>query len=153
MDKITNLSAKEYAVADDLHIKFRATGNVELLEYLAATLYVAVKNPRPAFDKNNLHTAALQFKNIPTETLMAVELTWAGCKNHLAKKFKYVFPKTTSKKSKIQANQSGFGKTILSVAGGKFGTFEETENTNIYTLMEELDEILKQAKNGKKGNA
>jgi hypothetical protein len=138
LDRLSNLSANEFSVADDFHIKYRETKNIEYLYYLAATLYVREKQPRPEFDKNNLEESVLKFRTLGISELMAIELAFAGCKEHIAGRYKKAFP-TGGKKS---AKKFGFGKVILEMAGKKFGTHRETGQTNIYTFLTEFEENL-----------
>jgi hypothetical protein len=138
LDRISNLSANEFSVADDFHIKYRETKNVEYLYYLAATLYVNVKQPRPEFDKNNLEESVSKFRTLEIAELLAIELAFAGCKENIAARYKKAFP-TGGKKS---AKKFGFGKVILEMAGKKFGTHKETGQTNIYTFLTEFEENL-----------
>lgn len=142
LDKITNLTAEEFAVADDLHIKWRETKNIEFLHYLMATLYSETLQPREPFDKNSLPQKIKHFQNIDLDVMLAVEIAYFGCKNHIVKKFPEAFP-TKGKKAK---KKYGFGKVILEMAGGKFGNHNETKTTNIYTFLEEFNENLKNAK-------
>lgn len=147
LNKITNLTAEEFSVADDLHIKWRETKNPEFLLYLVAVLYSRTKQPREAFDKNNLPEKIKHFQNVPLPVLLCVELTYFGCKNHLRKRFKQAFPESAKK---VSNSKYGFGKVILQMAGGKFGNHEETKTTNIYTFLEEFEQNLKYAKDAKK---
>lgn len=147
LDKITNITAEEFSVADDLHIKWRETQNKDFLIYLAATLYSISKQPRELFDKNNLPDKIKHFQKVPIHTLICVELAYFGCKNHLVKRFPKAFPATISSSATKQSKKYGFGKVILQMAGGKFGNHEETKKTNVYTFLEEFNENLKNAKN------
>ena len=139
-DRISNLSANEFAAADDFHSKFRETKNTEFLYYLAATLYVLSQQPRPDFDKNNLEVLVPKFRNVPLAKLYAIELVYAGSKEHIVSKFKKAFP-TSGKKS---PKKFGFGKVILEMAGKKFGNHAETMKTNVYTFLAEFEENLNQ---------
>ena len=141
-EKITNLTVDEFAVADDLHIKWRETHEIAFLQYLMAVLYVENKQPREKFDKNNLPEKMKRFVKMPLPQMLAAELAYFGCKNHITKRFSQAFPKNTSPKSK-NSKKYGFGKVILQMSGGKFGSHEETKNTNIYTFLEEFNENLK----------
>jgi hypothetical protein len=147
LNKITNLTVEEFSVADDLHIKWRETGNKEYLIYLAAVLYSETKQPRTYFDKNNLPDKIKHFQKVPIEELHCAELTYLGCKTNLVKRFPTAFPKGTKK---VSNSKYGFGKVILQMAGGKFGNHEQTKATNIYTFLEEFNENLKNVKDVKK---
>ena len=143
LNKLTNLTVDEFSVADDLHIKWRETGNKEYLIYLAAVLYSETKQPRAYFDKNNLPEKIKHFQKLSIEELHSVELAYFGCKSNLVKRYPYAFPKGTKK---VTNSKYGFSKVILQMAGGKFGNHEQTKSTNIYTFLEEFNENLKNAK-------
>lgn len=144
LNKITNLTAEEFSVADDLHIKWRKTKDLDCLIHLAAVLYSKTKQPRESFDKNNLPEKIKHFKKVSLPVLLCVELAYFGCKNNLVKRFPKAFPERVKKTSN---SKYGFGKVILQMAGGKFGNHEQTKTTNIYTFLEEFNENLKNAKN------
>jgi hypothetical protein len=139
MPKLTNLTVEEFSAADDLHIKWRNTKNIEFLVYLAATLYSKELNPRDKFDKNNLPQKIKYFSRIPVEKLIAVELAYFGSKNLIVKRYPKAFPQNVKKSN----SKYGFGKVILQMAGGKFGNHEQTKTTNVYTFLEEFNENLK----------
>lgn len=147
LDKMTNITAEEFAVADDLHIKYRETQNPFFLPYLAATLYSSSKQPRENFDKNNLVEKVKLFEKVPLPQLLCIELAYFGCKNHLVKRFPEAFP---TKSKKVSNKKYGFAKVILQMAGGKFGNHEQTKKTNVYTFLEEFSENIKNARNAKK---
>lgn len=146
-DKITNLTAQEFAVAETLHIRWRETKQKDFLIYLAAVLYSKTKQPREFFDKNSLHDKSKHFKKVPLPVLLAVELAYFGSKNNLVKRFPQAFP-TNGPQPKTK--NYGFSKVILQMSGGKFGNHEETKATNIYTFLEEFEQNLKDAKDAKK---
>ena len=147
LNKITNLTAEEFSVADDLHIKWRETKNKDCLIYLAAVLYSKSKQPREVFDKNNLPDKVKHLQKVPLPILLCVELAYFGCKNNLVKRFPKAFPKGAKK---VSGSKYGFGKVILEMAGGKFGNHEQTKTTNIYTFLEEFEQNLKNAKDAQK---
>ena len=149
LPQVSNLTIAELAVADDLHIKFRSTRNTEFLHYLAATLYVHQQQPRPPFDKNDLSLKVKDFQKLPMGELLVIEQAFAGCKEHLASKFKKVFPKPTGQNHAKPPTSSGFPALILQLSGGKFGTHEQTSRTNCYTFFSEFENLLKEQKNVK----
>jgi hypothetical protein len=139
-DRIANLTADEFSVADDLHIKWRETKDLEFLHYLAAVLYTPTKN-RSAFDKNELHDKALLFSKVPIKKLLAIEIAYFGCKNHIVKRFPKVFPKSTPGASKPKKNY-GFGKVILSMTHGDLSKLETIKKVSIYAFLEQFEEDL-----------
>jgi hypothetical protein len=137
-DRLANLTAKEFAVADDLHIKWRETKNVEYLHYLAAVLYTKTKT-RTVFDKNELHDKAKPFSKVPLRKLLAMEIAYFGCKKAIEKRFPKVFPKTVHG-SGTPKKKYGFGKVILAMAKGDLSKLEIIERVNIYAFLEQFEE-------------
>lgn len=143
LDKIANLTVEEFSVADDLHIRFRETQDIQCLIYLAATLYSKTKKPRQPFDKLDLPQKAKKFESLGLPVLLAIELAYSGSKNNIVKRFPQAFPNADTKQ---KSKKYGFSKVILQMAGGKFGNHEQTKSTNIYTFLEEFNQNLKDAK-------
>lgn len=139
-DRLSNLTADEFSVADDLHIKWRETKNVEYLHYLAAILYTKTTT-RKEFDKNALHESALLFRKVPIAKLLAIEITYFGCKNHLVKRFPKVFPAPVPGVQKPKKNY-GFGKIILAMTKGDLSKLETIKRVNIYAFLEQFEEDL-----------
>lgn len=143
-NRIANFTADEFAIVDDLHIKFRETKNIEYLQYMAAVLYSPSKT-RPVFDKNELHDRAKPFEKLSPAKLFAIELAYFGCKNNLVKRFPKAFPK--SKPGAAKPNKKyGFSKVILSMAKGDLSKLDLIKKVNIYTFLEQFEEDLTPAK-------
>lgn len=150
-DRINNLDAEEYAVAEDLHYQWRNKKERIYLELMAAVLYVPQKGLRPVFEKELLQEKAKAFAGEPIEKLLAMEMAFFGCMAHLWSVFPKVFPKSAPTTAMAQ-RKHGFGKVILGMAGGKFGTHEQTKRTKIYTFLEEFTENLKQIEHAKRNS-
>lgn len=137
-DRIQNLDAEEFAVADDLHIRFRETKNPEYLKYLFHVLYSSTEERKP-FDKNKLEK---QINNkVPIDVLMITEMTYFGCKNYIANKFKKAFPKS-SKTTK--GPRKGFGKVIQAMAKGDLSKLPTIERTNIYKFLQQFQDDIEE---------
>jgi hypothetical protein len=143
-NKIANLTADEFAIVDDLHIKWHETKNIEYLQYLAAVLYSPTKN-RQLFDKNELHEKAKPFSKLSIKKLFAIELAYFGCKNNLVKRFPKAFPKQSPGAAKPK-KKYGFSKVILSMAKGDLSKLDLIKKVNIYTFLEQFEEDLTPAK-------
>jgi hypothetical protein len=137
-DRIQNLNAEEFAVADDLHIRFRETKNPEYLQYLFHVLYSETEERKP-FDKNKLEKQIN--KKIPMATLVITEMTYFGCKNYIANKFKKAFPKSTKKET---GPRKGFGKIIQAMAKGDLSKLPIIERTNIYKFMQQFQDDIEE---------
>ncbi len=137
-DRIQNLDAEEFAVADDLHIRFRETQNVEYLKYLFHVLYSETEDRKP-FDKNKLEKQINP--KIQIEVLLITELTYFGCKNYIANKFKKAFPKSTKKE---KGPRQGFGKVIQSMAKGDLSKLPTIERTNIYKFLQQFQDDIEE---------
>ena len=137
-DRIQNLDAEEFAVADDLHIRYRESKNPEYLQYLFHVLYSETEERKP-FDKNKLEKQIN--KKIPMETLVITEMTYFGCKNYIANKFKKAFPKSNKKET---GPRKGFGKIIQAMAKGDLSKLPIIERTNIYKFMQQFQDDIEE---------
>lgn len=137
-DRIQNLDAEEFSVADDLHIRFRETQNPEYLQYLFHVLYSETEERKP-FDKNKLEKQIN--KKVPMETLVITEMTYFGCKNYIATKFKKAFPKSNKKET---GPRKGFGKVIQAMAKGDLSKLPTIERTNIYKFMQQFQDDIEE---------
>lgn len=137
-DRIQNLDAEEFAVADDLHIRYRETKNIEFLKYLFHVLYSETEERKP-FDKNKLEKQINP--KVPIEVLLITELTYFGCKNYIANKFKKAFPKSTKKE---KGPRKGFGKVIQSMAKGDLSKLPTIERTNIYKFLQQFQDDIEE---------
>lgn len=142
MARLVNLSAEEFAAAEYLHQLWYKERHRNALQFLAAVLYSTGPNVRPAYEKDLLEKKAALFNDIPLPKLLAMEMAYAGSKNHIVARYPKAFPKSSGGSSRKGKNY-GFGKVILHMAGGKFGDHATTRRTNIYTLLEEFEENLK----------
>lgn len=143
MDRIINLTAEEFAVADDLHIRYRETKNKEFLSYLFHVLYSETEERQP-FDKNQLDKKIN--KKIPLSLLLATEITYCGSKNYIAEKFKKAFPKG----GKGGGKRAGFGKVIQAMAKGDLSKLEKIEQVNIYKFLTQFQDDIEMIQNQKK---
>lgn len=150
-NKLFNLTVEEFAMADDLYFKLRSAKTLaqqkELLAVFAAVLYVPTHNKqRGVFARPLMLEAAKPFKKVPLRTLLAIKLCYEGSRYAITKRFKKAFPATApTKAEKRKAPTYGFAKVILQMAGGKFGNYEETKRTPLFTFLEEFEEQLKRA--------
>lgn len=144
MDRIQNLTADEFAVADDLHIRYRETKNIEFLQYLFHVLYQE-QEQRVLFVKNNL--PKLINKNIPVKTLLATELAYFGSKNHIVSKFKKAFPKSSKKSN---GARTGFGKVIQKMAKDDLFKAPVIKQTNIYEFLTQFQDDIETIQKAKK---
>ena len=137
-DRIQNLDAEEFAIADDLHIRFRETKNIEFLKYLFHVLYSEAEERKP-FDKNKLEKQINP--KVTTEVLLITEMTYFGCKNYIADKFKKAFPKSTKKE---KGTRQGFGKVIQAMAKGDLSKLPTIERTNIYKFLQQFQDDIEE---------
>ncbi len=148
MDRLTNITIDEFAHCDDLFLGWHKTKDKEYLQYLCAVLYRETdkQGKRVEFDKHDLGRRAKDFKKVSLKKLLVVAMAYQGCKTYITNQFPVVFPASSKIKKSKGGNlpqSSGFGKLILQMSGQKFGTYEETKRTNVYTFLSELTEVLK----------
>ena len=148
-NRINNLTVNEFSHADDLFIGWHNKKDYEYLHYLAAVLYreLDTNGKRVLFDKTELDQRANALKKLDKKTLLAIALSYQGSRTYLVAQFPLVFPKPKDKATTKTPTHSGFGRIVLHLSGGKFGTHNETKNTNVYTFLSEFEEQIKQKPN------
>ena len=76
-----------------------------------------------------------------------------GCRFALEKRYKRVFasssPSSSLRVTGVKSKNYGFGKILLQMAGGKFGSHNETKLTPLHTFLEQLNEDLTPVKKKK----
>lgn len=153
MDRLINLSIEEFAMADDMNNLYLKTKKIVYLQLLCAILY---RKPNETYDHLKLEQMYLKrFSHAPVDFLYAVQLAFNGCKNNIVVKYKNIYP--TVKKAQKSNKKSGFLDVVLKMSGQKFGTYNETKSTLVYTFLNELEESIIQQKEmkehyGKKGH-
>jgi hypothetical protein len=147
LNNISNLTVEEFAIADDLHIKFRETKNTEYLQMLVAVLYVSHNGKRPEFVREILPQLSDSFSKMKTEDLLAIELAYFGSKNTLLKRFPKAFPKGKEGDEKLKSNKKyGFAKVILEMTKGDLSKLKSIQSVNIYTFLEQFQQDIINAK-------
>lgn len=142
-DRLTNITVDEFAHAEDLFLGWYRTKNIEYLQFLTALLYRenTAAGKRTYFDKNELEKRFKALGKTNENVFLTTAIIYQGCREYLYTRFPVVFPKTEDKQT--VPKKSGFGELILEVSGGKFGSFNETKSTNIYTFLADFENKLK----------
>ena len=109
MENMSNITAGEFAVADDLSRLWQKNKTRNVLEYLAAVLYSTAPNIRPRFEKDDLAAKAELFKKVPLKELLAMKLAYDGCYESITKRYPRAFPKNGPSASQDAKKKYGFG--------------------------------------------
>lgn len=139
MDRIVDVTIQEFAVADDLNNMYLKTGDISYLKLLTAVLY---RPKRESYNHLDLEKNIKRFKKDKNAFFKAVHLAFNGSKKGIVDKFTHVYPKI--KVQQKSNKKSGLLDVVLKMSGGKFGTYNETKNTLLYTFLTELEESIVQ---------
>lgn len=135
-DGLKNISLFEFSVADTFFLRYKNENKVEHLDKMIASLYRPrsfVSFIKPVQDKRiRFNSEALNFrmaKGLTLETKLAILTFFEGCRNTIINHYPEVF-KSTGKQSDL-----GYSELLLEMAGDKFGDFEKTGNTSLFTIL------------------
>lgn len=149
IDKLFNLSAAAFSAADSLFLQFCEAQDHSIkqrrqyLVYLCGVLYSSNPSPvRATFHKSQLHQQAQPFSKLRTSTLMSILTAYAGCREHIQLKFKYVFPKGKATSTKKKTAAPGFDQIILSMAGDRIADLPVINDLPLYTFLEKMNKDL-----------
>ncbi len=141
MDRLVNLTIEEFAVADDLNNMYLIKMDISYLRLLVAVLY---KQKGEVYDHLQLENNVKRFKKEDKEFLLAVHITFNGCKKGIIEKYKHIYPKI--KVQQRSNKKAGLLDIVLKMSGQKFGTYQETKSTLVHTFLNELEENIIQQK-------
>lgn len=150
-DKLSNVTINEFSFAINYYNRYNSTGNISDLNLFVACLYRPKnKNWKETGDIRKpfiIGTVGVHLKTVekmPFEYKQAIYLFFTGCMDFLAKSFPMVFQRS---EDAGKSNQT-FLDVILSMAGGKFGNFDQTKDQNAFLIFKDLNNLLlDQAKN------
>lgn len=138
IDRMFDLTIERFSRADELHNLFLETKDLKYLQHLTAVLYL---KPTETFDWDLQNQRVKRFLKLPESVLLAIHLCYSGCKNHLIKRYPKVYPKVIDVQKKSKGSKS-FLDVVLSMSGQKFGTYNETKNTRLFTFMDEFQNTI-----------
>ena len=142
--RLHNITIEEFAICEDLFFMYYTTNEINYIKMLAAVLYRPKKRGvKINFDTNLLQENAQKFEDIPVQKLLTIAFSYKGSTLFIQSLYKNVFRKSTQKQTASKPQKPAFKKTILELAGGKFGNLKETNSTNVHDFLTELNNLLK----------
>lgn len=141
---LQNVSIGEWAKLElyyQVHVK---QGRREGLELLVATLYrerrtgTVDKDVRKDLLDIDTRERAEKLKDINPNLQHAILLNYEGCRAFIQRTYLSKLQGDGEKSQKPATDIFDYRSIILSVAGGKFGTMEETERANLHDFMRHL---------------
>ena len=143
-DELGNITGWEWAFADKNYLDYHNTNDETYLNLLIATLYrpcdeaaLKIGENRVKFNRNLIERYEKDLKTLSYAEKQLILLWFIGCRNHIIEQNKQVF----SKKNKQKASEKGWVHVINELAGNKFGTINETGDTDLFLLFLELKEL------------
>jgi len=155
----------EFAFADEMYLQYRQ-GDLHALNKLIAILYRKSKaGYKPYFfntdgdrrEPFNMHTVDFRLADVaklrPAEKAL-IALWYAGCRQQWTELFPNVFPVAEEKETELEIEEitPGWLTTLRSLSGGKFGDMENTLRYNMYLILCEAEDLIKQAKETERRN-
>lgn len=142
---LRNLTIEEFAVTEDAFFMYYKTKNIDYLRVIAAVLYRRKrKGSRIPFDKLKLDEYLKPFKKLSAKKLLIIGMSYKGSSLYIQSKYNYVFKKAKASQKKVdKLKKPSLFKVVIDMAGGKFGSLNETKTTNIHDFLTELNNLLK----------
>lgn len=150
-DAFANLTIAEYRRTELYYQSYVHTQDNEWLIKLTATLYrpkrkgTITDDIREELTEHGVFKRSKRFKKLKPYLLQACLYNYEGCRNHLIEKFASAFKKSES--SEQSKKLFDLEEVIEALAGDKFGSFNETEKTNLHrffryvvTTIEKMEE-------------
>lgn len=144
-DGLGNITALEFAFADDFFMRYLDKGVIEDLELMIACLYRPLKkgsHNRIVFDKTNIEKSLSGVYHLTYAQRQVILIWYMGCRKKIIDSNKELF----SKDNQSTAKNKGWLPVILAMAGDKFGTFDQTGQTDLHLIFMELKELKERTK-------
>lgn len=151
-DRLSNLTAEEFGLCELCYENFDKTKDKGYLDALAAILYRPrryfgidddIRKPLTHYSREK---RAKRFKKLPDHIRWSVYLNYEGCRNLIIALHKEVFKKAAPGAT---VKPASWAKVVQGAAGGIFGTLRETERSNVYKFLSELNDRLKEIADNK----
>lgn len=147
-DRLGNITIAEFRRTELYYQAYIKTGQDEYLDLLIATLYRAKrkglidKDIREDITEYGIRNRAKRLKSLSRKFRQATLLNYEGCRGFIHANYLSKLP--TSKSDTPSKELFDFNGIIRTIAGGKFGTFEETNSAMLYDFLEHLLETVKE---------
>jgi hypothetical protein len=152
-DYLNNLTIAEYRRTELYYHTYARTGSKRWLLLLVATLYRKKRSTpidddiREELTEQGVQQRAGRFYSLSAPLLQAVLLNYEGCRNQLmwqyARAFKRGLPEL------YRDETPDLEEVIEALAGDKFGTFVQTEQTNLHRFFRYLVNTIKRSEEEK----
>lgn len=149
-DHLANLSIFEYRCTELCYQSYLKNQDRKSLILLAATLYRpkrkgAIQDDiREDLSDYEVSRRVKRFKKLHPELLQAFLLNYEGCRNLLMHQYAEAF---SSKNEEDHIGVFDLQHLIESLAGAPFGSFSETEKTNLHRVFRYLVKVVQTNKN------
>jgi hypothetical protein len=144
-DHFSSSSIAEFRTSEAYYHAYKHLGDEAHLDLLIATLYRPTSNQNNGKDERKLFSEvdvlrhAPKMRKLDKHLRAAILFNYEGCRSFVMKRYPTVFIPGDGEGSNGLPDINPLIKTI---AGGKFGTYKETENTDLYLFLDHLrDEI------------
>jgi hypothetical protein len=153
-DRFSTSSIAEFRTCESYYHAYKHTGKEYHLDLLIASLYRPLatgplskllgdknngKDGRKLFSEVDVVRHAHRMRKLDKHLRAAILFNYEGCRSFVVKRYPTVFITSDGEASNRLPEINPLIKTI---AGGKFGTYKETENTDLYLFLDHLrDEI------------
>ena len=138
--RLSTSTIKEFRSTEFYYNAYRRSLDEKYLDMLIAALYrpkdkaPAGNDIREMFTDIKVRSNAGMMSKINPDTRQLILFNYEGCRAFVAKKYPEIFKTGTAESNAIPDLEP----LINIVAGGKFGTFRETESTGLYQFLDHL---------------
>jgi len=153
-DRLASSTIQEFRFAELYYLAYQKTKEEKYIDQLIATLYrkkgannLKLDN-RIQVSQVLINNNAGKMKKLNPVLRSAIIFNYEGCRQYIFHKYPTIFKTTGSEnKSNKLPDLEGIIKTV---AGGKFGTFKETEDTALYIFLDHLADEIEAAERNKR---
>jgi hypothetical protein len=144
-DKLGNIKAEEFAFADGFFVQYLDNGSLDYLDLMIACLYRPLdkhNGSRVLFNKDKASKSLSVVKKLTYAEKQVILIWYQASRKWMVENNKELF----SSDNQNEAKNKGWLPVILALSGDKFGTFEQTGQTDMHLIFMELKEMKERSK-------
>ncbi|RSK44715.1 hypothetical protein [Hymenobacter perfusus] len=160
-DALSGVQFGEFIFADTYFCLYAKRQSAEAFDHFLAALYRPVRagkglrpghpdwngDARERFNEHNVGYFARYFSQVPDVDRLSILLWYRGCRQQLVNEYPDVFDVATETGPGRRAESADWGRVLRQLSGGAFGPLEQTAGQHLRTILAEMNDRAKEARN------
>lgn len=147
-DRFSTSTIAEFRTCESYYHTYKLSGNEAHLDLLIATLYRPLskhnngQDGRKVLSEFDVVRSASRMRKLDKHLRAAILFNYEGCRSFVVKRYPTIFIPGDGGESNMLPD---INPLITTVAGGKFGTYKETKQEDLYIFLDHLAKVIEES--------